>query len=137
MTTYIPVSYTHLESDAEAEAEIAAKEAQLLKIKADLDALFIEREEKQQELQSLTQQGDEFDSRLQALNAEGNQIVLDLSRYNMTVLNLENLSADEQQRLHNAQQEASTLEAQLQSEQETMTELKGLLEEIKGKKRCV
>ena len=122
------------ESDAEAEAEIAAKEAQLLKIKADLDALFIEREEKQQELQSLTQQGDEFDSRLQALNAEGNQIVLDLSRYNMTVLNLENLSADEQQRLHNAQQEASTLEAQLQSEQETMTELKGLLEEIKGKK---
>lgn len=54
----------------------------------------------------------------------------------MTVLNLENLSADEQQRLHNAQQEASTLEAQLQSEQETITELKGLLEETKTKGRA-
>ena len=88
------------------------------------------QEKKQQELQSLTQQGDDFDSRLQELNAEGNQIVLDLSRYNMTVLNLENLSADEEQRLHSAQQEMSTLEAQLQSEQETMEELKELLEEI-------
>ncbi len=122
------------ESDAEAEAEIAAKEGQLKQIQLDLDALFAERAQKQQELQTLVQKGDDYDSRLQSLNAEENQIVLDLSRYNMTVLNLENMSADEQQRLNSAEQETSTLEAQLQSEQETMTEIKGLLEEIQSKR---
>ena len=122
------------ESDAEAEAEIAAKEAQREKIKDDLNTLRAEREKKQQELQSLNQQGDDFDSRLQALNAEGNQIVLDLSRFNMTILNLENLSTDEQTRLHGVEQEVSDLETQIQSEQEAIEELKGLLEEIKGKK---
>ena len=122
------------ETDRQANDEILSKQAKIESIKAELLKLNDERNLKQTELSSLNQQGDDFDSRLQELNEEGNQIVLDLSRCSLTVLNLENFKADEQNRLMSSNEESESLKAQIDSEKETIEEVKGLIKEIEDKK---
>ncbi len=125
------------ESDEQAEAEIVEKKARLESIKEELKTLTADREKRQEELTSLTKKGDDFDSRLQTLNDEGNRIVLDLSRFSMTVLNLENFKADELSRMQAVKEEKASLTSQIESEKETIEELKGLIKEIEDKKASI
>ncbi len=125
------------ETNNQTDAQIVLKEEQLKKITEELSKLSEERQIKTEELANLNKQGDDFDSRLQSLNDEGNQIVLDLSRFNMTVLNLENFKADEKNRISEAEGEVSTIDAQINSEQETIDELTKLIDEINDKKEVL
>ncbi|MEG2597306.1 MAG: AAA family ATPase, partial [Oscillospiraceae bacterium] len=122
------------ESDLQAAEEISLKQKQIEAVQAERIQLREEREKKGQELISLNQQGTDVDDRLHTLNQEGNQIVLDLSRYQMTVLNLQNAVAEENQRLNVSKEEIEKLQMQMSSEKERIEELRELLTEIAGRK---
>ncbi|MBR6790598.1 MAG: chromosome segregation protein SMC [Oscillospiraceae bacterium] len=116
---------------------IAEREAEAEKIRGQIEALLAEAESLRGELGELAKQGEAADQELYALNERANQLALDISRYNLTVVTLQNAVQDEKERLEAGEQELGALEAQLSSEAETMEGIDGLLAEIEEKKRSL
>ncbi|HIQ58305.1 MAG TPA: chromosome segregation protein SMC [Candidatus Merdivicinus intestinavium] len=94
-------------------------------------------EEKRGELERLSAEQSEHAGRLEELNRKANAAALEISRCNMLVLTRENAAADEEARAAAFSQEMQTLEARLSAEEDTLSELEGLLGEIAARQESL